>query len=124
MPYSGFGDCYGMHGFAWEEASTASGGENASLKEGSAMGDGDWRTTVMLRNLPNTLNRDKLRQTLDDMGFCGQYDLVYLPVDFSTGAGLGYAFINVTLPCNVTRIWESFDGISVSGDESDKVCTV
>jgi len=129
MPYGAFGDCYTMQPASWEEASTASG--EHSPQEGSTVEDGsdghaggEWRTTVMLRSLPNTLTRELLRQMLDDVGFYGMYDLVYLPVDFSTGTGLGYAFINITMPVLVPRIWEAFSGLSQWPVESDKVCTV
>merc|ERR1712196_183594 len=43
------------------------------------------RTTVTLRNLPYQLNRDDFQRLLDWQGFQGQYRLLYLPIDFSTG---------------------------------------
>lgn len=118
-------------------ASTASGEEasadsSADSKDGEAKAAGgatsmfevtDWRTTVMLRGLPTDLTRDVLAQMLNEQGFVGFYDLVYLPVDFSTGIGLGYAFVNCTLPSLVPPIWTAFDGRKEWPIESDKVCS-
>eukprot|EP00405_Crypthecodinium_cohnii_P056696 CAMPEP_0206629850 /NCGR_PEP_ID=MMETSP0325_2-20121206/67256_1 /ASSEMBLY_ACC=CAM_ASM_000347 /TAXON_ID=2866 /ORGANISM="Crypthecodinium cohnii, Strain Seligo" /LENGTH=350 /DNA_ID=CAMNT_0054154663 /DNA_START=156 /DNA_END=1209 /DNA_ORIENTATION=- len=122
-------NCYAaMHqpAKAWEEASTVSGANSAegSLDDYSGV---DMRTTMMLRNLPTALTRDLLQTKLDEMGFYGHYDLVYLPVDFSTGTGLGYAFVNAATPrLWQLFVWEAFDGLSQWPVESEdeKVCTV
>merc|ERR1712072_1555922 len=50
-------------------------------------------TTLMLRNLPNSYTRNMLIELLDKEGLHGDYDLVYVPVDFTKLAGLGYAFV-------------------------------
>jgi hypothetical protein len=52
-------------------------------------------TTVMLRNLPNDYTRDMLLELLQERGFYGHFDFVYLPFDFKKRAGLGYAFLNL-----------------------------
>ena len=56
------------------------------------------RTTVMLRNMPNNYSRTMLLELLDAEGFAGQYDFLYLPMDFQSRASLGYAFINFVDP--------------------------
>merc|ERR1719461_2657977 len=61
----------------------------------SALNNVETRTTLMLRNLPLDYTRDMLLQLLDKEGFAGKYDFIYLPVDFKTRAGLGYAFLNM-----------------------------
>ena len=43
-------------------------------------------TTVMLRKLPHDFTRDRLLTWLDTEGFGGNYDLVYLPCNLSTGS--------------------------------------
>jgi hypothetical protein len=73
---------------------------------------GEPRTTVMLRNMPNNYNRAMLIELLDSEGFAGQYDFLYLPVDFQTRACLGYAFINLVSPTTAMRFWRTFDGYS------------
>merc|ERR1712176_1678209 len=52
--------------------------------------------TLIIRNLPNHLTRQDLLHALDSNGYAGDYDFVYLPIDFTTGCGLGYAFVNMT----------------------------
>merc|ERR1719454_87460 len=52
-------------------------------------------TTVMMRNLPVELTRDMLLQLLNDQGFAGEYNFIYMPVDFVKQVGLGYAFVNL-----------------------------
>jgi len=82
------------------------------------------RTTVMLRNLPNNYTRHMLLSMMDSEGFAGQYDFVYLPIDFRTHASLGYAFINLVSPSIVPRFWNTFDGYTNWDLPSRKVCFV
>jgi len=51
-------------------------------------------TTVIMRNLPNGYTRSMLLGLLDRTGFAGRYDFVYLPIDFKTEVGLGFAFVD------------------------------
>lgn len=82
------------------------------------------RTTVMLRNLPNDYTRDMLLNLLDEEGFNGQYNFVYLPVDFKRMAGLGYAFVNMETHECAEKIWKHFDGFKKWTLSSPKVCQV
>lgn len=68
------------------------------------------RTTALLRNLPCDLAREELLKMLDGEGFSGYYDFVYLPIDFTTQAGLGYALVNLVTPAAADRFRHSFDG--------------
>jgi len=86
--------------------------------------DQEWRTTVMLRNMPNNYTRDMLREWVDSMGFAGCYDFAYLPVDFKSQAGLGYAFINFVSSAEAQRCFDNFEGFSEWKVPSEKVCTV
>lgn len=52
------------------------------------------KTTLMLKNLPSAYTQAKLLETLDTLGLMGKYNFAYLPVDFLSGAGFGYAFVN------------------------------
>lgn len=81
-------------------------------------------TTVMLRQLPNNLTRSNLIGLLDKHGFSGLYDFVYLPVDFNTNAGLGYAFVNLTNNAHAVRLQATFNGFRKWGLPSRKVCSV
>jgi hypothetical protein len=82
------------------------------------------RTTVMLRNLPREYSRDMLLEMLDECGFCGKYDFVYMPIDFVRKASLGYAFINLVSVEVVMEFWNTFDGYENWKIESAKTCRV
>ncbi|CAE6948614.1 ML2 [Symbiodinium sp. CCMP2456] len=55
-------------------------------------------TTAMIRNVPNQLNRKQFLERLDQLGFRGLYDFVYVPMDRSTRMNVGYAFVNFIKP--------------------------
>jgi len=82
------------------------------------------RTTVMLRNLPNDYTRNMLLELLDNEGFEGRYNFVYLPMDFKRMAGLGYAFVNMETPEDAMEAWKHFDGFKQWTLQSMKVCEV
>jgi len=84
----------------------------------------EWRTTVMIRNMPNNYTRDMLLELVDSMGFAGLYDFAYLPVDFQSQAGLGYAFINFATVADAQLCFDRFEGFSNWKVPSEKVCTV
>jgi len=54
-------------------------------------------TSLYLKNIPNDYSRDMLCNLLDSEGLAGLYDFVYLPIDFKTDSGFGYAFVNFEL---------------------------
>lgn len=82
------------------------------------------RTTVMLKNIPNNYTRSMLLNLMDMWGFAGLYDFVYLPVDFTSQAGLGYAFVNLVRPDVVGRFWHTFNGFRQWELPTSKVCEV
>merc|ERR1719223_2033583 len=47
------------------------------------------RTTVMLKNLPQSFTRTRLRSLLDSQGFAAKYDFVYVPTAFGSGQSFG-----------------------------------
>jgi hypothetical protein len=82
------------------------------------------RVTLMVRNLPNNYSRRMLLQLMDSEGFAGQYDFVYLPIDFKSHASLGYAFINLASEDAARRFRRHFNGFSRWALPSQKVCRV
>jgi hypothetical protein len=81
-------------------------------------------TTVMMRNIPNNHSRESLLELVENQGFGGTFDLVYLPVDFKTQVGLGYVFINFITPEHAKRFKKHFEGFSNWLMLSEKVCEV
>jgi len=63
---------------------TAAAGEQAEV---------DKRTTLMFRNLPKSYNRTDLLRILDEEGFQRTYCFIYVPTDFKSFSGFGYAFV-------------------------------
>jgi len=70
------------------------------------------QTSIMLRNLPNCYTREMLMKLLEDEGFAGKYDFLYLPMDFKTKLSLAYAFINFVSTEEAKRFWKHFHGFS------------
>lgn len=67
---------------------------------------GQARTTLMIRNIPNRLTQSDLISELENLGFDGTYDFLYVPQDHGTQShrhhgpskrevsNVGYAFVN------------------------------
>lgn len=98
--------------------------DNASTCSGSDKSSEAAITTVVMRNIPNRFSHVTLTTVLDNHGFSGAYDLVYVPVDFATGVSYGYAFVNLTSAEGVEGFIAHFDGFSDWDGQSKKVCRV
>lgn len=85
-------------------------------------------TTVMLRNIPNQYSRDMLCDVLNQQGFAGRFDFVYLPIDRNSERNMGYAFINFTTGEACKEFFRTFGDVLASkvlpGFKSSKVCEV
>lgn len=75
-------------------------------------------TTLILKNLPSTLTRDGLLRVLDDAGFYGCYDFLYLPTNMRNGGSYCYAFINMISHDAALDFFERLEGFcSWPGDQ-------
>lgn len=81
-------------------------------------------TTLMFRNLPNDYSRDNMVEMLDAEGFAALYDFLYLPMDFTSGMCLGYAFVNFVHNLDAVRARETFSGFQRWKVSCGKVCEV
>jgi len=117
------------------DVTTASGGSGVSQVSGEAGSEGSQQnsdqedpaqpwTTVMMRNIPNDYTGSMLLDLLNEHGFAGLYNLVYLPMDYHRKAGFGYAFIDFITTEEAQRFREYFEGFSDWGLVSHKICSV
>lgn len=79
-------------------------------------------TTIMFRNLPFEYTRDMLVELLDEEGFGGQYDFVYLPIDFNRCASFGYAFTNFVSHDIARQARAHFEGFHNWSVDSTQIC--
>jgi len=82
------------------------------------------RTTLMFRNLPSEFTRDMFTDLLNREGFSGLYDFVYVPIDFRSAAGFGYAFVNMITPDAALQFKRHFEGFGMWNMESDKTAQI
>jgi hypothetical protein len=75
-----------------------------------------FKTTLMLRNIPNKFTRDQLIKiiTLKMGEKSGCFDFFYLPTDFRSKCNFGYAFINMTSGENVEKFFNVFNGANLT----------
>jgi len=86
-------------------------------------GNGNGRTTVMIRNIPNKYDLPLIAQTIDK-NHKGKYDFFYLPIDFSNRCNFGYAFINFTDTKFIKDFYLEFNGKKWEKFNSEKICEI
>lgn len=52
------------------------------------------RTTLVLKNLPESCDRGDVMALLDELGFARRYDFLYVPINLGTRLSYRYAFVN------------------------------
>lgn len=72
-------------------------------------------TTIMIRNVPNRYDRVMLMMEIDELGFRGTYDFLYLPIDSSTMWNVGYAFVNFDDPQYAQLCMHTMQGYVFAG---------
>lgn len=69
------------------------------------------RTTIMLRNIPKDITREKMMDLLNTLGYAKMYDFLYLPRDFKDNFAIyGYAFVNFANHEEASKALELFNG--------------
>ena len=77
-------------------------------------------TTVMVRNIPTRYTSLSLIEVLKEHGFEKTFDFLYLPMDFRTKKNVGYAFVNFINPDYVAKFTNSFQGMQLKANTSQK----
>lgn len=81
-------------------------------------------TTLVLHCLPPEYTRDTLVKMLEEHGFRGRVDFVYLPCKLTTGESFGYAFVNFSTRAAALEAQRFYTGFSAWQLPSDRVCHV
>lgn len=80
---------------------------------GSCVDPASWEdgvTTVMIRQVSRHYTQWMLITEVNNRGFEGLFDFVYLPFDFKKRVNVGYGFINLVDPCTAQAFRDTFDG--------------
>jgi len=77
------------------------------------------RTTLVFRKLQVDVTRSSLLQMLEEAGFKGLYDFVYLPMDFKKEKVFGYAIVNFVDNACAEQASFHFGGEDANIDWSD-----
>lgn len=83
----------------------------------------DVRTTIMLRNIPNRVDQASLKKLLDETSK-GQYDFMYLRIDFANNCNVGYAFINFVDPMAIIAFAKKRAGQKWNLFSSEKIAEI
>ncbi|KAL7270235.1 hypothetical protein RUND412_007065 [Rhizina undulata] len=83
----------------------------------------DTRTTVMLRNIPNKVDQQTLKEYVDTTSK-GLYNFLYLRIDFRNICNVGYAFINFIDPLDIIEFVKAKSGTRWNKFNSEKVLDV
>lgn len=99
-----------------------SGSESSAAKSPiEAAGDSSGNTTVMLRNIPKSFTQYQVLELVDQNGFQGRYDFVYMPMDFRNAVNLGYGFVNLQTHQDALALMECFNAFRWKDDEPCEV---
>lgn len=80
--------------------------------------------TVMMRNIPNKYTQRMLIDEINEAGFDGAYDFLYLPIDKESNANKGYAFLNFLRPDLAYAFKLAYDGKQMAQFKSTKIVSV
>lgn len=82
------------------------------------------RTTVVLLGIAVDLDEDGMRKILDERGFAGRYNAVYVPRNAKKDANLRYGFINFLHPEGAAACIQTCSGRNLGPSEPHRVCNV
>ena len=91
-----------------------------SFEIGAEMIPFDWRTTLMIRNIPNKYTINEISEEID-LEHANTYDFLYLPCDLKNQCNVGYGFINFLNTDYLLSFYEKFEGYVWKRYRSEKV---
>lgn len=102
------------------------GGAMGGVLGGLAVPPPEWAntTTVMMRNIPNKYTQRMLLTEVNEAGFLGTFDFIYLPIDPETSANRGYCFLNFIAPGSAWLFKMTYEGRAMNHFNSNKVVSV
>lgn len=66
------------------------------------------RTTLVMKNLPRSFDRNMLKKLLDSEGFAGSFDFLYVPLQWNQEQCVGYGLVNFVSVEAANRVWDHF----------------
>lgn len=119
-------DACSAHGYAaWQQPFQDHGHRQESLRTdfGSAGSATETRTTIMLQRIAFAHTETTVARALNDLGFRGTYDAIYVPRNRRKNTNLGYAFVNFLHPAYAAEAFVQC-GDRPLGSLSDRACKV
>jgi len=98
--------------------------KHVNMQAVASHGGNQPKTTAMLRNIPNRYTQPTLLEEIDKLGFAGEYDFFYLPMDTHNRTNVGYAFINFVSQDQMESFARVFSGSNFKDHSSQKVARV
>jgi hypothetical protein len=92
-------------------------GENSNEKDGEV-------TTAMIRHIACRYTQDDIASFLNEAGFAGKYNWIYLPLNPQKTANLGYVFVNFVSPQNLDECRDLLDNQVFGPSQTTKRCQV
>ena len=81
----------------------------------------DKRTSVIIKNIPNTLNKENIKQILEGIG---NINYLYLPFDKVMNRNLGFAFVNVVNYKNIINLYNRLKEFKFQNDEFKNIIEI
>eukprot|EP00929_Paragymnodinium_shiwhaense_P050040 TRINITY_DN25222_c0_g1_i1.p1 TRINITY_DN25222_c0_g1~~TRINITY_DN25222_c0_g1_i1.p1 ORF type:complete len:550 (-),score=57.65 TRINITY_DN25222_c0_g1_i1:71-1720(-) len=102
-------------------------GNNSTQSAADAEAEEDMVTSYMMCNIPCRTTHAELSQVVDEQGFAGKYESIFLPLRGSAArrcSNLGYGFINFYNWQDGVDFARALTGYRFAGTDSVKVCVV
>ncbi len=97
--------------------------ENYKINIENIINEKDTRTTLMIKNLPPYITQIEILEKIN-LNHKDDYNFFYLPIDFTTKANAGYAFINFKSAKMIINFFLEFNNKPWGFKNSNKIAYV